>query len=268
MRKVDIHNHLGRNGDNPGFDETIDIVHRRLGDGGVFGIANSDDYRFEIFVSQGGGRYNRVPVSDGRAFHVPEKDMLVVKCQEMFTEKGHVLAIAMPFCKNIVSKNTNDAIRETLDLGAVLDAVHPHYKDGIGEYLEHNIGLLQLFSTFEVFNGSAIWIPGFTPKDANETALYSFDIINAIDKSTSLSLKGINIDFGMSASSDSHSVESIGKCYTLLGDFSSLSGDLPRVLDTEFRRVKSLDKLHQESNRWDVLNHYKNMLLGKVGLMK
>ncbi len=52
MIKADLHNHLGSNGVNPGFDETINSVCDRLGPNSVFGIANSDDYRYENFIEQ------------------------------------------------------------------------------------------------------------------------------------------------------------------------------------------------------------------------
>ena len=40
MIKVDLHNHLGSNGKNQGFDETIDLVYNKLGPNSTFGIAN------------------------------------------------------------------------------------------------------------------------------------------------------------------------------------------------------------------------------------
>jgi hypothetical protein len=257
MRKVDIHNHLGRNGDNPGFDKTIDIAYSRLGEGGVFGIANSDDFRYEKFVEQKGGKYNRVPVSDKKAVYVPERDMLVVKCQEMFTKQGDILAIAMPHGKEVKTKNTRDAIMEALDLRAILDAVHPFYVDGIGRFLEQNRTYLQFFSTWEIYNASPVFVPGVTTAFANKKA-----------KNFYLSLIRWRNNIGMSASTDGHSAESIGKCYTMLDDFSLTSKNLPKELHREFRNVKSLDKLHRESNKWDALNHCKNMFLDKIGLMK
>ena len=133
MIKADLHNHLGRNGANSGFDETIDIVHDNLGPNSIFGIANSNDYRYEDFVEQSGEAYNREYIGDDkRAVYVPEKQMLVVKCQEMFTKQGHVLAIAMPHGKNnIETTETKDAIKAAGDLGAILDVVHPlQLKDG------------------------------------------------------------------------------------------------------------------------------------------
>ena len=259
MRKVDIHNHLGRNGDNPGFDKTIDIAYSRLGEGGVFGIANSDDFRYEKFVEQKGGKYNRVPVSDKKAVYVPERDMLVVKCQEMFTKQGDILAIAMPHGKEVKTKNTRDVIMEAIDLGAILDAVHPFYFESIGNFLEKNVGLLQLFSTWEVWNGSAVWLPGLSRMNPNKKAT-DFYLSNFLESLAS----GI----GMSASTDGHSAESIGKCYTMLDDFSLTSKNLPKELHREFRNVKSLDKLHRESNKWDVCKHAVHMGLVKTGLMK
>jgi len=239
IHKADIHNHLGRNGANPGFDETIDIAHARLGNGGIFGIANSDDFRYEKFVEQKGGKYKRITVSDKIGVYVPEKQMFVVKCQEVFSKQGHILAIAMPHGKNIASKEARDAIKEAKDLGAFLDAVHPFYVEGIGKFLEQNPELLQHFSTWEVYNGSAVFIPGFTTAFANKKAM-KFYSSNLLEK--------LGNGVGMSSSTDGHSVESIGKCYTLL-DYSTNS------FQNEFRNITSVDKLHIESNWFDMYKH-------------
>ncbi|MCX6746830.1 MAG: hypothetical protein NTU63_01710 [Candidatus Pacearchaeota archaeon] len=260
MIKADIHNHLGRNRANPGFDETIDIAHARLGDGGLFGIANSDDFRYEKFVEQKGGEYNRNHVSGDIGIYVPEKKIFAVKCQEIFSKQGDILAIAMPHGKNVKSKDARDAIREARDLGAFLDAVHPFYIDGIGKFLEQNPELLQLFSTWEVYNGSAVFVPGFTIAFANKKAM-EFYSSNLLEK----------LGIGMSSSTDGHSAKSIGKCYTELPDmpftskkFWNLSWDL----DAAFRSVKFLDKLHMESNWFDAYKHVKEMAMVKAGLRK
>ena len=246
MIKADLHNHLGKNGDNPGFDETIDIVYDRLGPNSIFGIANSNDYRYEKFLSQL-GKYNRQGIGDGRAVYVPEKGILIVKCQEIFTEQGDVLAIAMPYRKNIQTKDTCDAIKATKDMGAILDAVHPFYIDGIGRFLSENPKLLENFSTWEIFNGSAeFWFPKILPRNANDKALefYAKEIqLNS------------NLDIGLSSSTDGHLVRTIGKCYTKLDDFDLTSPNLINELDSKLRKVKSMEKLCMESNKLDAIQH-------------
>ncbi len=258
MIKVDLHNHLGRNGANPGFDETIDLVVKRLGEHSIFGIANSNDYRYQDFVNQGGGEYNRHGIDGGRAgaVYVPERDMLVVKCQEMFTDQGDVLAIAIPFGKNVETTNTRDAIKEAKDLGAILDAVHSFYIDGIGEFLRENPEMLEHFSTWEVYNGSAeFWFPKILPRNANSKALEFY--INKIQPNS-------NLDIGISASTDGHLTRTVGKCYTMLEDFDLASKDLASYLDSALREVKSTSRLHMESNKSDAFQHAFHMGLDKL----
>ncbi|MCK4647423.1 hypothetical protein KAT24_00660 [Candidatus Pacearchaeota archaeon] len=259
MIKVDIHNHLGRNGANPGFDETIDIVYNKLGSNSIFGIANSNDYRYEDFVEQLGGKYNRDYIGeDKRAIYVPEKDMLIVKCQEMFTKQGDVLAIAMPSGKNVETKNTRDSIMTAKDFGASLDAVHPFYIDGIGKFLSENPKLLEHFSSWEIYNGSAeFWFPKILPRNANDKALefYAKEI-----------QPNSNLDIGMSSSTDGHLTRTLGKCYTKLEDFNLTSPNLVNELDSKLRGVKSMEKLYMEPNKLDAFQHAFHMGLSKVGL--
>ena len=245
MIKADLHNHLGKKGTNPGFDKTLDLVYKRLGPNSIFGIANFDDFRYEEFIDQKGGKYERVPVSDKRAIYVPEKNMLVVKCQEMLTKEGDVLAIAMPYRKNIKTKNTKDAIIAANDLEAILDAVHPFYLDGVGNFMKKNFELFSFFSTFEVYNGSLIFVPGVTPMYANKKAL-DFYISHDLEK---------QFGIGMSSSTDGHSVKSIGKCFTLLDDFSLTSKNLPLEIRNALKNVKSLYRLHMEPNYFDAFKH-------------
>lgn len=258
MIKADLHNHLGKNGANPGFDETINIAYQRLGPRGIFGIANYNDYRYEDFVDQPGGEYSREHVGyDMRAVYVPEKNMLVVKCQEMFTKQGDILAIAMPYRKkNVETTDTRDAINEAKDLGAVLDAVHPFYIDGIGKFLSENPELLENFSTWEVYNGSAeFWVPKILPRNANSKAFEFY--VNKIKPNPYL-------DIGISASTDGHLTTTLGKCYTMLEDFNLTPEELVNCLDSALREVKSTGRLHKEPNKCDAFQHAFHMGLEKL----
>lgn len=258
MIKADLHHHLGRNRANPGFDETIDLVYDRLGSNSIFGIANSNDYRYDDFVEQSGGVYSREPVSeDKRAVYVPEKQMLVVRCQEMSAKQGHVLAIAMPHGKNNVeTTDTRDAIKAAKDLGASLDAVHPFYAESVGKFLSENPELLEHFSSWEVYNGSAeLWVPGILPRNANKKALEFY--LNVIAPNSSLNI-------GMSASTDGHLTRTIGKCFTLLADFDLTAKDFQIDLDYALRKNKHEGRLYMEPNLGDAAQHAFHMMLEKI----
>jgi hypothetical protein len=262
MIKADLHNHLGSNGKNPGFDETIDLVHNKLGPNSAFGIADSDDYRYEQFVEQEKGRYHREYITNGRAVYVPEKEVLVVKCQEMFTKEGHILAIAMPYGKIVKTKKAKDAIKEAKDLGAILSAVHPFYRDGIGKFLEENPELLQSFSNWEVYNGSAEFsFPKILPKGSNDESM-NFYLDNLLNNHS--------LNIGVSSFTDGHDARVIGTCYTnlqLKDKFMiSMKGDVVESLDNALREVKCTKHLCMEPNEKDAAIHAVKMALVKLKL--
>jgi hypothetical protein len=258
--KADLHNHLGSHGSNPGFDETIDMIHSTLGDYCMFGIANSDDKRYERFITQR-GKYERAIFKRNLkdAVYVPEKKCLVIKCQEMFTEEGHILAIGTPFGYNIKTKKAEEAIKESKSLGAILCAVHPFYYQGIGLFLDKNPELFPYFSSWEIYNGSAEFsLPPVLPlKSNNKAADYCFDNGLMTER-----------DLGISSFTDGHTPEVVGKCFTEL----SLSDDFytrwnsSDLLDDALRSVKSLERLNREPNKKDSIVHTIKMGLVKLGL--
>jgi len=249
--KADLHNHLGSNGANPGFDETIDLVYSKLGNNSAFGIANSDDFRYEKFVGQK-GKYERVSLDKGRAVYVPEKKVLVVKCQEVFTKQGHILAISAPYGRNIFSKNARHAIREAKDFDASLSAVHPFYQEGIGNFLIRNENLISQFSSWEGYNGSAeFYLPKVLPRDANKKSIdFYFENI----------LANPDLNIGISSATDGHSVNVVGKCYTELQfDENFMNNNFAEELDKSLRKVKCLNNRCMNSNQIDAGIHAFNM---------
>jgi hypothetical protein len=138
--KADLHNHLGRNGANPGFDETIDLVYNKLGENFAFGICNSTptDYRFENFVNQK-GKYERVWLDDEKRFLlVPEKQIYVVGAEEVGTKQGHLVVAGMPSNKKIQKNDKTlsleDALESAGDFNGIKIAAHPFSRDGLGNY--------------------------------------------------------------------------------------------------------------------------------------
>jgi len=259
MIKADFHNHLGRNGANPGFDETIDLVYDKFGPNFIFGIANFTDNRYENFIDQKGGKYNRVPIQDKTAIYVPDKKMLILKGQEFTKNKEHILALAVPYGKSINQDKNIEAMKESKDLGASLIAVHPFYKEGIGNRLEQNQNLLDYFSSIEVYNGSAeFWLPFILPRNANDKAIaFYFDNI-FYDFSPN------KFNIGMSSGTDGHSVEAIGTCYTELPYGSLSSKNLSYDLNKALREIKFLGNLHMQPNKKDAAIHTWNMILATV----
>ncbi len=263
--EADLHTHLGPGGKNPGFDESMDLFHEKLGDGGIVVIANfADDSghgRFEEFVEQGGGKYERVPIGDKRAYYVPPPiGMLIIKGQEIQAKDGHLLAIAMPYREVIKTTETRGAMQAAKDLGSLFGPVHPFYNYGMGPYLFKHLYLLSEFAFLEGGNGSAeLHIPIITKRNANPLA---HDFYH--DKI----LSNPKLDIGIIYASDAHSVEAVGTSWTKLPGYNPSFDDIPLLayLDPAIRSVKSLEfgNVYMEPNIDDALEHMIKATLGKV----
>lgn len=204
--KADLHNHLrtSSNVKEGDFNRAIDVAQKRLGFNGTFGLINFADARYENFANSKG--YERQNI--GNAVYIPEKNILVVKGQEVRTKEGHLLVLGLKQNTHLKSGTDialEDAIKEAKDNNGILIADHPFYREGIGRNLQENPELLKKIDGMEIFNGEAVFIPGLTPRKANKKAMDFFE---------ELERQGKNI--GGIASSDGHSLYELGKNYTLI----------------------------------------------------
>ncbi|MFA5857040.1 MAG: hypothetical protein WC867_06775 [Candidatus Pacearchaeota archaeon] len=205
--KADLHNHLrtsSRNYQND-FNKTIDITSSRLGPGGVIGLINFSDKRYESFIDLNG--YERVFIGENKnGIYIPEKNVLVIKGQEVPTKLGHVLVLGLE--KDVYIKENRsliDTINESLDNGGIVVSDHPYYAHGIGNYLESNPKILENIDAIEVHNGeAALGIPKTPlPYGSNKKAQLFYDRIKP--------------DFphlGALSSSDGHSLYELGRSWT------------------------------------------------------
>ncbi len=248
--RTDLHNHLGRNGVFPSFDKVIDIAHSRLGDNGIFSVGNCDDFRYENFVDCQREKYERTTIEDNGypiGIYIPEKNISVLKSQEVFTNEGHILVIGMPKNRNIKSKTLEDTFKEAVDFNAITIVDHPFYKGGVNpeRVLRFNP------DGWEVYNASAeLSIPLLLPKYANKKS-QEFYISNIREK----------YNIGACAFTDGHSIEVIGRSYTNLDIKDNISVDSLRDV---IRANKSLENLHMEPAKLDSLVHAYNMVMHKV----
>lgn len=151
--RADLHAHLGKLRDSYDFNRIIDKARENLGPGGVLGVTCFDDNRYKSLANSPG--YKREKIGNG--FYVPDKNILVVKNQEVFSEHGHLLSIGLPEDKNIKSKKLKDIISEAEDLGVGLVAVHLFAGWSLGNFLIRNPGYLQNLIGIEIHNGEAVY---------------------------------------------------------------------------------------------------------------
>jgi len=235
---ADLHNHLKTRSDSLtiNFNQAIDVARKRLGAGGIIGIVNFDDFLYEQFSDLEG--YERKDFGNG--FYVPEKDILVVKGQEIPTKQGHLLVLGLQEGKHLKPGNVEDVIEEATFSHGIIIADHPFYRDGIGKYLEglarESGSHLNIFDGIEVYNNSAeLWIPFLTPSKANRRAGEFFEDWKE------------KADIGALITSDGHSLAELGKCCTQLEmpsyDEISDSRSLVRVLSESIRQSRGFGRI-------------------------
>jgi len=255
---ADIHNHLRTSGDMSklDFNRTLDTAANRLVTGagfGVLGITNfiTDtcmDDRYEKFARKPG--YNRWEYQKaGNGFYVPEKSVWVVKSQEVPTDvKGHevhLLVVGLPSGQHVKpGRPLEDTMKEGKDLGGKLVFDHPGYTHGILPHLLDDpdllIRVMPYADGWEVFNASAAFNLGpfpvvsrvFPPK-ANAS---SMSFYNEVIKPNYPHVKPLK-------SSDGHSLEEIGRAYTVSdiprAEVNRIEENGERLVDALFRGVVS-----------------------------
>jgi len=208
MRKVfaDLHNHLKTGSYMPEgiFNRTAEIVRRRLGEGGIIGLVNFEDRRYEDFSELSG--YERVDF--GNALYVPEKDVMIVRGQEVPTKHGHLLVLGLKKGKNLKGgRSLEDSLKEARDENGIIIADHPFYKEGIGHSIDNLPEDNVFFDAIEVHNGSSVWIPFVTPRNSNEESELFYLLNTLITSAHSI---------GAISASDGHSLYELGRSYTRL----------------------------------------------------
>ena len=205
--KADLHNHLRTSSifSDGDFNRAVDIASKRLGSGGVLGMVNFYDKRYEDFVGlRGYDRYHTGKSANG--IHIPSKNLVIVKGQEVPTKEGHVLVFGLGYDVHLKNyRHLEDTLKEARDNNRIVIADHPFYRGGIGNYLENHQDLLQHFDAIEVHNGEAAFsLPiGNFPEKANERAAIFYNKV-FLD----------HPNLGALSSSDGHSMYEIGSSWT------------------------------------------------------
>lgn len=243
MVKADLHNHLRTTSSfkDADFNKAIDKIRKRLGVGGVLGLINFADDRYEDLISRPG--YERQNI--GNAVYVPEKDVLIVKGQEIPTQQGHLLVLGIEQNKHMISgRSLKDTLKEAKDNNGTIIADHPFYIDGIGGYLSEHPELMKDIDALEVINGEAHFGVPFTriPFGANQKAIDFYRDIRTSQE-----------HLGAIASSDGHSFYEIGRAYTHISR--------PDIQNS----IKLADSLRKSVREASYLTSQTNKLAGVIG---
>ena len=234
--KADLHNHLRTSShfQEEDFNRAVDITYEGLGQGGILGLANFNDSCYEDFSGLGLRGYDRENI--GNAVYVPEKDILIVKGQEVPTNQGHLLVLCLQQRKHLKTyRSLEDTLKEAKDNNGIIIADHPFYREGIGYHLEQHPELLESFDAIEVHNGEAVWIPKLAPKNANKKAREFY-----------LTQKRNHPHLGALSTSDGHSFYEVGRNYTLISE---------PAIETPEKLTESLRKSVREAFCYDTSQH-------------
>ena len=234
MVKADLHNHLRtssnlKEGD---FDKAIDIASQRLGENGIFAMTNFEDSRYEQFTGLRG--YDRTYIGENKnAIYVPEKQILVVKAQEVPTKKGHFLALGLGHNQHLKSNQTlEDTIQEAINFNAIKIADHPFFIAGIGPYLENHPELIGLFDAIETHNGEAIYGNSKSERFYNSLGWNHYQNYYQL---------------GALSSSDGHSFHELGTSWTEI-DFPNITNS-KEFIPTLKKSIKSTDLQTNQKNK-------------------
>jgi len=207
MVKADLHNHLRTSSRYFGgdFDRVADTTSRKLGTGAVLGVVNFSDWRYEHLTDLRG--YERQNLGDNKnGVYIPEKDIYIIKGQEVPTREGHLLVFGTGARTHLKKgRELEDTIKEARDQNGIIVVDHPFHVAGLGKYLEKNPMLLKQVDAIEIHNGEASFgFPfGPIPSGANKKAQEFYARI-----------KSDFPDLGAISSSDGHSMYELGSSWT------------------------------------------------------
>ena len=178
--RADLHSHVRTTNrfKEEDFNKIVDAVHKNMGGSGIIGLVNvgiQSAWNYERIIGFRG--YERKNL--GNAVYVFEKDVLIVKTQQVPTKQGHYLVVGIPEGKKLEQYRTlEDSLKEAKDLNAIV-LTWPMFRfQGIGAFLQKHQNLLTEFDGITIHNGqSETYLPFLTPRDSNKQAQEFYDCV-------------------------------------------------------------------------------------------
>lgn len=265
--RADLHNHLSTYGSVeklvvPALKRAKKVLGADSASYGVLGLANLGRNIYEEFVAKTPPQIERQDFENAVFF--PVYNTLVLKGQEVSTEKGHLLVLGLPQYKHLKAGRTiEETIQEARDISGTttIIAVHPWDTFGIFARLfneprgiHHLDYILTLIDGIEVHNGESALLP-----HANTKAFRHYLKMSAEQKQR----------IGMIASSDGHSVWEIGSSWTNLDvkDISQMtdSNGLNIAIKKSIYATANCVDFYAENSRFGALMHVANMGIFLLG---
>ncbi|MFH1585889.1 MAG: hypothetical protein ABIB79_03920 [archaeon] len=175
MVKVTLHNHFRtRSNFKPeDFNRIVDLAYEGLGRGAIVGITNftsgENAFNYERVTGFRGYKRDYIGGEKGNAIFVPEKEITLIKTQEIPTKQGHVLVPGGERGKNLKpDKNLEYTLKEAEEINSKTFLVHLYSGSGVFHYIKDNMHWLNYVGGIEIQNGEAVLSRiGVTPIDAN-----------------------------------------------------------------------------------------------------
>jgi hypothetical protein len=192
--KADLHNHFTTKSRVLDVNRVADRVYESLGKGGICALVNYEDKRFEAFAERAEPFGNRL----GNAVYFPDRDVLVLKGEEIPTLDGDLLVLGLEEGAHLTSaKPLHYTMDEGKEKGGIIVVTSPYFMSETGDFLERFPFCIRHADAIETHNGNAT-------KRANRKAeeLHESGVRNGY------------VLLGKIAVSDGHSFREVGSSYT------------------------------------------------------
>ncbi len=228
-----------------------------LGKGGLCGLVNYSDRRYEAFAERADGLPMVTRLAN--AVYFAGRDVLVVKGEEVPTADGDLLVMGLNEDKHLSPKKSLEySLKEAHENEGVVIITTPFFGiSRVGEIIQKNPKLLSLVDAIEVHDGEAL-------KSANKKAKEFYNNV----------IKDYYPHLGQLASSDGHSFMEVGSSCTKLSmpQYSQIHSahQLRDNLRQAVRESKSDENLHKSNSVMGALIHagilIPMIIAGKFGI--
>ncbi len=240
MSKVDFHNHWTTKSRVLSPEYVPQITLKALGNGGIVGLVNYGDRRYEAFCENINSMSDEDPIKrrysdleNALVYDDGQNKVMILKGQEVKTSDGDLLVMALTKNTHLKhERSLEDTCKEAKDQNGVIILTTPYFRSRVGQTMEENPKLWKYIDAIEVHNGN--WIGGSKNK---ETRNLYFNYIKDREDFEAI---------GLIASSDGHSHAEVGKSHSEIKgiDLDCLGGSV----NVTYRIRKNIREIKESGN--------------------